>query len=195
LDSGWAPQLPRGDGGLWTVDGQLWGPRTAVSRGQRPKALGATTWLRLCCFRSCPVANARRLSHTHPHAAPPPCCSSGETEDSFIADLAVGLSTGQIKTGAPCRSERLSKYNQVGMRACRVCVCVCLCECVFWGEVSAQHSCAPWQAGVCREGARVHSLSCERRLRLAAPIGTLCCSHSSPVAAALSGRPTPPYLW
>lgn len=38
---------------------------------------------------------------------------SGETEDSFIADLAVGLNTGQIKTGAPCRSERLSKYNQL----------------------------------------------------------------------------------
>ena len=38
---------------------------------------------------------------------------SGETEDSFIADLAVGLSTLQIKTGAPCRSERLSKYNQL----------------------------------------------------------------------------------
>jgi len=38
---------------------------------------------------------------------------SGETEDSFIADLAVGLCTGQIKTGAPCRSERLSKYNQL----------------------------------------------------------------------------------
>lgn len=46
--------------------------------------------------------------------------SSGETEDAFIADLAVGLSTGQIKTGAPCRSERLAKYNQV-------CVCVCVC--------------------------------------------------------------------
>merc|ERR1712071_310119 len=38
---------------------------------------------------------------------------SGETEDSFIADLVVGPSTGQIKTGAPCRSERLSKYNQI----------------------------------------------------------------------------------
>lgn len=38
---------------------------------------------------------------------------SGETEDSFIADLVVGLRTGQIKTGAPCRSERLSKYNQL----------------------------------------------------------------------------------
>lgn len=38
---------------------------------------------------------------------------SGETEDPFIADLAVGLSTGQIKTGAPCRSERLAKYNQL----------------------------------------------------------------------------------
>jgi len=38
---------------------------------------------------------------------------SGETEDAFIADLVVGLGTGQIKTGAPCRSERLSKYNQL----------------------------------------------------------------------------------
>lgn len=38
---------------------------------------------------------------------------SGETCDSFIADLAVGLGTGLIKTGAPCRSERLSKYNQL----------------------------------------------------------------------------------
>lgn len=38
---------------------------------------------------------------------------SGETEDSFIADLVVGLGTGQIKTGAPCRSERVAKYNQL----------------------------------------------------------------------------------
>ncbi|KAL1505288.1 hypothetical protein ABEB36_004883 [Hypothenemus hampei] len=38
---------------------------------------------------------------------------SGETEDTFIADLVVGLATGQIKTGAPCRSERCAKYNQI----------------------------------------------------------------------------------
>jgi len=38
---------------------------------------------------------------------------SGETEDTFIADLAVGLRTGQIKTGAPCRSERTAKLNQL----------------------------------------------------------------------------------
>lgn len=38
---------------------------------------------------------------------------SGETEDTFIADLAVGLGTRQIKTGAPCRSERNAKYNQL----------------------------------------------------------------------------------
>ena len=36
---------------------------------------------------------------------------SGETEDSFIADLVVGLGTGEIKSGAPCRSDRLAKYN------------------------------------------------------------------------------------
>ena len=38
---------------------------------------------------------------------------SGETEDSTIADLVVGLNTGQIKTGAPCRSDRVAKYNQL----------------------------------------------------------------------------------
>lgn len=38
---------------------------------------------------------------------------SGDTEDSFIADLAVGAGAGQIKSGAPCRSERLSKYNRL----------------------------------------------------------------------------------
>jgi enolase len=38
---------------------------------------------------------------------------SGETEDTTIADLSVGLSTGQIKTGAPCRSERTAKYNRL----------------------------------------------------------------------------------
>jgi enolase len=38
---------------------------------------------------------------------------SGETEDTFIADLSVGLGCGQIKTGAPCRSERTAKYNRL----------------------------------------------------------------------------------
>lgn len=38
---------------------------------------------------------------------------SGETEDSFIADLAVGTGAGQIKTGSLCRSERIAKYNQL----------------------------------------------------------------------------------
>ncbi len=38
---------------------------------------------------------------------------SGETEDSFIADLAVGCRAGQIKTGAPCRSDRVAKYNRL----------------------------------------------------------------------------------
>ena len=38
---------------------------------------------------------------------------SGETEDTTIADLSVALGTGQIKTGAPCRSDRVAKYNQL----------------------------------------------------------------------------------
>ena len=38
---------------------------------------------------------------------------SGETEDATIADLAVALGSGQIKTGSACRSERIAKYNQL----------------------------------------------------------------------------------
>ena len=38
---------------------------------------------------------------------------SGETEDTFIADLAVALNAGQIKTGAPCRTDRVCKYNRL----------------------------------------------------------------------------------
>ena len=38
---------------------------------------------------------------------------SGETEDTIIADICVGLGTGQIKTGAPCRSDRVAKYNRL----------------------------------------------------------------------------------
>jgi enolase len=38
---------------------------------------------------------------------------SGETEDTTISDLAVAKNTGQIKSGAPCRSERVAKYNRL----------------------------------------------------------------------------------
>ena len=38
---------------------------------------------------------------------------SGETEDTFIADLAVGIGCGQLKTGAPARGERVAKYNRL----------------------------------------------------------------------------------
>lgn len=38
---------------------------------------------------------------------------SGETVDNFIADLTVAMSTGHLKTGAPCRGERVEKYNQL----------------------------------------------------------------------------------
>ena len=38
---------------------------------------------------------------------------SGETPDDFIADLTVALGTGHLKTGSPCRGERLAKYNQL----------------------------------------------------------------------------------
>ena len=41
------------------------------------------------------------------------CHRSGETEDTTISDLVVAMGTGQIKTGAPSRSERVAKYNRL----------------------------------------------------------------------------------
>ena len=40
---------------------------------------------------------------------------SGESEDTTIADIAVGINAGQIKTGAPCRTDRVAKYNRLLM--------------------------------------------------------------------------------
>jgi enolase len=55
---------------------------------------------------------AVRLAHANGYAAVM-SHRSGETEDATIADLAVALGTGQIKTGAPARSDRVAKYNQL----------------------------------------------------------------------------------
>jgi hypothetical protein len=55
---------------------------------------------------------AVRLAQRHGYAAVM-SHRSGETEDATIADLAVALGTGQIKTGAPARSDRVAKYNQL----------------------------------------------------------------------------------
>jgi enolase len=52
------------------------------------------------------LANANRYSTVISHR-------SGETEDVTIADLAVATNAGQIKSGAPARSERVAKYNQL----------------------------------------------------------------------------------
>ena len=58
---------------------------------------------------------------------------SGETEDAFIADLAVAVGAGQIKTGAPCRSDRTSKYNQL-LRICDILENTAVYENPFMGE-------------------------------------------------------------
>ena len=49
---------------------------------------------------------------------------SGETEDTFIADLAVSLASGQIKTGAPSRSDRVAKYNRLLMIELETGLCI-----------------------------------------------------------------------
>jgi enolase len=58
------------------------------------------------------TVEAIRLAHENGYTAVM-SHRSGETEDATIADLAVGLGTGQIKTGAPARSDRVAKYNQL----------------------------------------------------------------------------------
>lgn len=62
----------------------------------------------------------------------------GETEDSFISDLSVGLATGQIKAGAPCRGERLAKYNQVQFLSCFYSFCSFLFHIVFFRYITAE---------------------------------------------------------
>ena len=58
------------------------------------------------CINSCKIAQDSGWGILVSHR-------SGETEDSFLADLSVGLRAGHIKSGAPCRSERLAKYNKL----------------------------------------------------------------------------------
>jgi enolase len=58
------------------------------------------------------TVEAVRLAHENGYTAVM-SHRSGETEDATIADLAVALGTGQIKTGAPARSDRVAKYNQL----------------------------------------------------------------------------------
>ena len=57
-------------------------------------------------FEAVNLAHAQRLPRVISHR-------SGETEDTTIADIAVATNCGQIKTGAPCRSDRIAKYNQL----------------------------------------------------------------------------------
>ena len=66
-----------------------------------------------------PDRHAHRDARLHPHGAREPATASvishrsGETEDTFIADLAVATNAGQIKTGSLSRSDRVAKYNQL----------------------------------------------------------------------------------
>jgi len=66
---------------------------------------------------------------------------SGETEDSFIADLSVGIGAGHLKSGAPCRSERLSKYNQL----------LRIEEEMPWIPYAGNQFRTPWKVGYCKE--------------------------------------------
>ena len=71
---------------------------------------------------------------------------SGETEDNYIADIAVGLCTGQIKTGAPCRSERLAKYNQASKQGNIVAVNISVHDDVWRCLLSSWLSSSPWMS-------------------------------------------------
>lgn len=76
--------------------------RTANAALIKPNQIGTVTET-IAAIRLCQQAGWNTMvSHR-----------SGETSDTFIADLAVGLGCGQIKAGAPCRGERLAKYNRL----------------------------------------------------------------------------------
>jgi len=68
----------------------------------KPNQVGTLTETRAAVDLACAAGWGAMVSHR-----------SGETVDSFIADLTVALGTGHLKTGAPCRGERIEKYNQL----------------------------------------------------------------------------------
>ena len=88
---------------------------TNSSRLQRGIKMGAANAILIKVNQIGTVSEAMKAIETAKRAGYKVIVShrSGETEDSFIADLAVGVNAGQIKTGAPCRSDRVVKYNQL----------------------------------------------------------------------------------
>ena len=88
---------------------------TNSARLQRGIQMGAANAILIKVNQIGTVSEAMKASETAKRAGYKVIVShrSGETEDSFIADLAVGVNAGQIKTGAPCRSDRVVKYNQL----------------------------------------------------------------------------------
>ena len=76
----------------------------------KPNQIGTVTETMLAVEEAKKAGYSAILSHR-----------SGETEDTAIADLAVGLNAGQIKTGAPCRGERTAKYNRLLQIARAIC--------------------------------------------------------------------------
>ncbi len=88
---------------------------TNSSRLQRGIQMGAANAILIKVNQIGTVSEAMKAIETAKRAGYKVIVShrSGETEDSFIADLAVGVNAGQIKTGAPCRSDRVVKYNQL----------------------------------------------------------------------------------
>ena len=88
---------------------------TNSSRLQRGIQMGAANAILIKVNQIGTVSEAMKAIETAKRAGYKVIVShrSGETEDSFIADLAVGVNAGQIKTGAPCRSDRVAKYNQL----------------------------------------------------------------------------------
>jgi enolase len=81
-----------------------WGAREGIANAVliKPNQIGTLTETLETVTQAKAFGYATILSHR-----------SGETEDAFLADLAVGLGAGQVKTGAPARSERVAKYNRL----------------------------------------------------------------------------------
>lgn len=110
---GWAALTKKLGGGLQLVGDDVFVTNPEILREGIEKGVGNSILIKLNQIGTLSeTLDTIELAHKAGYTAVV-SHRSGETEDTTIADLAVAVNAGQIKTGAPCRSERIAKYNQL----------------------------------------------------------------------------------
>ena len=110
---GWVALTERLGDRVQLVGDDLFVTNSSASSRASSWARATPSWSRSTRSAPCRRRSPRWTSPAAPATRSMVSHRSGETEDTFIADLAVATSAGQIKTGAPSRSERVAKYNQL----------------------------------------------------------------------------------